>query len=504
MMVGAPTPTLLVFLCSIGAVNSQQRLGVAIGNQNINPDVVRREHYEYHAPGAHNNNINHRRRQAGPFDGIIPGILLTVASSTLQWWNEGRAVRDARMLSDAKRHVVELDSNAPITPDNEGKLIHITGHIETNNGIVDPIHGLHRPNALQLVRNTQAYQWREQRSESRTRVSERETRVQVEYRYHKSWTARPLDSNRFESPGGHFNPYPRYTLGKDKITAQDVRLVSNGLRIDPSLVDQIGNRDLGLSLSSEKYSQGHHDVRLGRGAELPYTDEDDAVIVTSSNSLYFSETRSPMDLLALDQHGGPSRSRLGEKSTTNDQIAVIRSMPRPDVGDVRVSWKEIIPPQNGVSILAKQQGDKLVPWKHGDMTMGHQIYSLCQGKFSAQSMLEDFIKKNKFVTKIVRFGGWLGSFLGLNMILSCIPAIVKLLPLGVGRILQPIAQIATSTIAMGASVGLSAAVISVAWMRFRPVLAVGLAFVSGVGFFGPFFYARAKRSPEVKVMDENL
>ena len=92
----------------------------------------------------------------------------------------------------------------------------------------------------------------------------------------------------------------------------------------------------------------------------------------------------------------------------------------------------------------------------------------------------------------------------MNLVLSCIPALVKLLPLGVGRILAPLAQIATSTIAMGVSVGLSAAVISVAWVRFRPILATGLAIVSGVGFFGPFFYARAKRSPEVKEMDEQL
>lgn len=503
MMIMRSLLLLCLCCCCIRTVHSQQQLGVAIGNGN-NPggvdQVIRREHYEYNAPGAH----GHHRRQAGPFDCIIPGMLLTFASSALQWWNEGRAVRDARMLADAKKQVVELDSNTPINSENEGSLVHITGHVTTNDGLADPDHGLHRPNALQLTRTTEAYQWKEQRSESRTRVSERETRVNVEYHYHKTWTTKPIESNRFEAPTGHFNPYPKYRLGKDKITAHDVRL-SNGLYLEPSLVDQIGNHDFILSLSTTSKYQGHgsSSVMLGRGEGLPYND--DAVVVSSNSALYFSESRSPAALLALDSGRISSSSQLVDDSTKKkNRIAVVRSMPRPEVGDVRVSWKEVTAPADGVSILAQQQGDKLVPWKHGGSRGGHEIYNLFPGKFSAQSMLEEFIGKNKFITKILRFGGWLGSFIGLNLILSCIPALVKLLPFGVGTILQPLALIATSTIAMGVSVGLSAAVVAVAWIRFRPLLATGLAFVSGAGFLGPFFYARAKRSPEVREMDAQL
>jgi len=119
-------------------------------------------------------------------------------------------------------------------------------------------------------------------------------------------------------------------------------------------------------------------------------------------------------------------------------------------------------------------------------------------------MLERLTGRNKFVTKVLRFGGWVGSFVGLKLMLSCVPALVRLLPLGVGSLLQPLALIATSTIAMGVSVGLSAAVIAAAWLRFRPLLASSLAFVSGAGFAGPLLYARAKRSNEVKEIDKIL
>ena len=43
----------------------------------------------------------------------------------VQWYNEGWAVRDAKMLAYAKQQVVELDSIAEIDPENDGKLVHI-------------------------------------------------------------------------------------------------------------------------------------------------------------------------------------------------------------------------------------------------------------------------------------------------------------------------------------------------------------------------------------------
>ena len=73
-----------------------------------------------------------------------------------------------------------MDSTDEIDPINNGKLIHITGYISTENGLADPHHGLRRPDALQLITNTEAYQWKETKKESRTRVSETETRVSTE------------------------------------------------------------------------------------------------------------------------------------------------------------------------------------------------------------------------------------------------------------------------------------------------------------------------------------
>lgn len=168
--------------------------------------------------------------QHGPFDGILPGVIITIASSYLQWWNEGRSVRDAKLISTAQKEVVELNSTADIDTINNGKLIHITGSLSTQNGLTDADHGLYRKDALQLIRLTEEYQWKETKSERRTRVSETEVKVTTEYRYHQEWSKRNIDSSRFESPGGHYNPPPSYQLGQQIYTVNDATLDGSGFQ----------------------------------------------------------------------------------------------------------------------------------------------------------------------------------------------------------------------------------------------------------------------------------
>ena len=479
----------LALLALIGCCipfQSQQQFGVAVGSGNN--DVIKHEYYEYNPAGA--NGYNHR--PASPFSGVLPGIILVIASSALQWYNEGRAVRDAKMLSRAERQVVELDPISPFDEKNDGKLVHITGDISTEGGLYDSEHGMHRPDALQLVRTTEAYLWKEEKSTSRRRVSQRETKVQVSYRYNKQWSTRHIDSNRFQSPN-HYNPYPRYNPGRSVLTATDAR-ISNGLHVPPDLVNQIGHNNFWQSGKVfEENIKTMPPINLISVNGLH--DNHDSVILANENKLYFSERKSQSELLAsgLSQPGAVSTS----------SIPIVRSSPRPEVGDIKISWTEVIAPVDGVSILAKQEEGRLVPWTH-DNNNGHTLYTLFPGKFTAQSMIAHLMGRSKLTTKILRIGGWIGNFIGLNLVLSCIPALVKLLPFGLGHFLVPLVSLATSTIALGASTGLSFSVISVAWLRFRPIFAACLAIVSGVGFLGPFYYARWKRSAEVFEMDEVL
>ena len=115
-------------------------------------------------------------------------------------------------------------------------------------------------------------------------------------------------------------------------------------------------------------------------------------------------------------------------------------------------------------------------------------------------MIEKHIRRHKLITKTLRITGWAGNYYGLSLILGCIPAMIRILPFGIGSFIQPLANIATSTIALSVSVGLSGTVM--AWLRFRPFLATALAFISGLGLVSPFIFTRMKRS--VDVVDAKL
>ena len=71
-------------------------------------------------------------------------------------------------------------------------------------------------------------------------------------------------------------------------------------------------------------------------------------------------------------------------------------------------------------------------------------------------------------TRSLRLFGWVGTFVGSRLVLSCVPALLGLVRFGVGRALEPLARVASSVAALGAPLGLSATVVSIAWVGKRP------------------------------------
>ena len=146
-------------------------------------------------------------------------------------------------------------------------------------------------------------------------------------------------------------------------------------------------------------------------------------------------------------------------------MRVVRSMPRSEVGDVSVSWVEVTAPSDGVSILAQQRDSKLVPLLRGDE--GLYIHSLLPGRLTAEYMISELVGRSRMATRSLRLFGWVGTFVGSRLVLSCVPALLGLVPFGVGRALEPLARVASSVAALGAPLGLSATVVSIAWVGKR-------------------------------------
>ncbi|MCQ2142013.1 MAG: hypothetical protein MJY83_06680, partial [Bacteroidales bacterium] len=99
-------------------------------------------------------------RVGSSFRNIGTGFVLIAAATVLLWWNEGRAVKTAKMLDAAADQAVHVDDMSAVNPENEGKLIHANAFVSTEEYLSDPTFGVGAVTA-NLHRNVEFYQWME-------------------------------------------------------------------------------------------------------------------------------------------------------------------------------------------------------------------------------------------------------------------------------------------------------------------------------------------------------
>ena len=93
---------------------------------------------------------------------VLFGLVMFVLSFPLLFWNEGRAVRTARSLTEGLGAVVSVPAEA-VTPGNEGKLVYVSGAVKTDKPVVDDELAV-EADAVTLLRNVEMYQWKESES----------------------------------------------------------------------------------------------------------------------------------------------------------------------------------------------------------------------------------------------------------------------------------------------------------------------------------------------------
>ncbi|HEY6321244.1 MAG TPA: TMEM43 family protein, partial [Thermoanaerobaculia bacterium] len=135
---------------------------------------------------------------------MLVGLLFFVVSFPLLFWNEARAVKTARSLSEGAGAVVSVAADR-VDPGNEGKLVHTSGAVTMAAPVVDPDLGV-RAQAIKLVRKVEMYQWREkQQSQTRKKLGGG-TETVTTYTYDKAWSPTVVSSSSFREPNGHENP----------------------------------------------------------------------------------------------------------------------------------------------------------------------------------------------------------------------------------------------------------------------------------------------------------
>src|SRR3954471_19621751 len=90
--------------------------------------------------------------------GVVVGGALVLICIGVLFWNEGRAVNEAKRIEEGQTACVSVDS-AKVDPANERKEIHISSDAKTAEKPADAVFGVSAP-AIRLKRTVEMYQWK--------------------------------------------------------------------------------------------------------------------------------------------------------------------------------------------------------------------------------------------------------------------------------------------------------------------------------------------------------
>ncbi|TVR02513.1 MAG: hypothetical protein EA398_07200 [Deltaproteobacteria bacterium] len=364
------------------------------------------------------------QRLGDSIKGIVVGLIIFLLAFPLLFWNEGRAVKTAKSLSEGAAAVISVPAS-PVDPGNDGRLIHVVAPVEVSETLRDDVFGIEATGATGLKRTVEMYQWREDsRTETRTSVGGTEERVTT-YSYRTEWSSTLNDSSRFNNPEGHRNPaqmpFPDATFRASSATFGDFRL-------SDSILSRFSNFE-NLSLTTEQLAAVPESIR---------------------NTL-----------------------------TVQDGLLYRGANPTaPQVGDVRIRFERA--PAVESSIIGAQSGLGFAQYQ---TSAGRALLFVRTGNHTAEAMFADAMAANVAMTWFLRFLGWLMLFGGLMALFKPLAVVASVLPIA-----GSIVRTGSGIVAFLIATPIALIVIAIAWIVFRPLLgilllilgiglAVGLKFV---------------------------
>ena len=362
---------------------------------------------------------------------ILVGLLLLVACIWLLFWNEGRSVKTYRALVEGAGLVVSVE-NGSIDPANDGKLVHISGPVKPVGVPQDNVLGISAEGAAGLDRTVEMYQWVEtSKSETRKQLGGSEETVTT-YSYSKEWKRNAVDSSNFRQ-SGHDNPQK---------PVDDASFAVPSATIGAFSVD------------------GRAVARLGDERPIPLT--------------------------MIDANRAGDALSLGKPASVVAGQAVFSFNPQdPQVGDIRISFTRS--DIDAASVIGAQRGAGLTPYK---TTNGRELFLSDAGIVDASAMFDAAQSENTIITWLVRAGGLIGLFIGFVFIFSILGVIADVVPF-----IGSIVNFGTAAIALIFTLLIGPTVIAIAWIAYRPlvaiaVLAAGIALAAGI-----LYLRRGKAAP---------
>ena len=346
--------------------------------------------------------------------GALIGFILVLGAVVLLFWNEGRTVTTARSLAEGASAVVTVPS-AEINAANEGRLVHISGTVTTDEILADEEFGI-EVEGIRLVRTVEMYQWHESTSEETKKKLGGEETVTT-YSYSKAWSEEPIDSSRFEQAAGHDNP--SMELESDVFQISEARI--DAFALDDAVLDEVdGGQALKLSSDQQRAIQA----------------------AWSGN----------------------------EKVTFADGAVYLGDNPKkPAIGDYRVRYALV--PLGPVSVVGKQTGNSFQAYQ---TRAGDRLLLVESGSVPADTMFANAASENTLLSWIIRAAGLVVLMIGFAMMMQPLGVIADVIPL-----LGDVVRLGTGLTAFLFTIIVGTTTIAIAWFYYRPLLALGVLVVGG-------------------------
>lgn len=378
--------------------------------------------------------------------GIGTGFLLFIGATVLLWWNEGRAVKTAKAINETEDVCVEMDNINKLDAQFNGQVVHATGSATTNDSLVDAEFETGAV-AVRLTRSVEYYQYVEEKHEETHDNVGGSQDKKITYTYKETWTDSPVNSGEFKDPSYQNKNFVYSNVETKESFAENVAF--GAYKLNEKQIKSIsGDVAQDLNVSSSKvaaWNKACVAVAKSRGIEAS-----DSMVHVNGNVVYYGVNPNS-----------------------------------PQIGDVRVTFTKVLPAE--ISIIAKVSGNTFTDYTAKNK---NKFSRLEMGTKDAAEMFENSRDENSTLTWILRILGVVLVIVGLRNLFDILVSLLKVLP--------PLATVASLGVGLVCGVvGFvwSLLVIAIAWIFYRPVLAIII--LAAVGALVYFLVKRSKKNQAV-------
>ena len=427
--------------------------------------------------------VGYGSRVGNSFKAIGSGFLLFIAGTALLWWNEGRAVKTEKMLDEAGSAYVEMENPNKKDASLEGELICGTAMATTEDSLSDAQFGI-GAKAISIRRTVEYYQWVEHAQEERKDKLGGKEEIKTTYSYTKEWVSRPIESAQFKDPAYQKKNMVLATFENDEQYAENVSF--GAYKLNESLIRSISSREgIDLAIAEDLLKQFDRNTQTAyerfygvqktnqQPAQQPAQQSaiPDSVMALLPDSVkaVLDSLKAVNDSINIAMANADNKKDLEYVHQASNVLYFGRVPGSPEVGDVRVTFEQVVPAK--VTVMAVVDGDSFKPFKAKN---GKRFQTLVMGKKSGDEIIDSAKSANSTMLWILRLVGILMVIGGLKGIFGFIETILKVVPFIAGIFGWGVGVVCTIV-----GIAWSLIVIALAWLFYRPLLGIALLVVAG-------------------------